>query len=70
MPDITAQPEHPYLDATRFPLTTQPGLDLKQQKMIDAVNTDDIRRMIEEGRPLTARLQTWWKEYQEKAELR
>lgn len=59
----------PYLDPKRFPLTTQKGLTLQEQKMIDAVNKDDIRRMIEEGRPLDDELKGIWKEFQEKAKL-
>jgi hypothetical protein len=58
-----------YCDPKRFPLTTQKGLNLKDQKMIDAINRDDIRRMVEEGRPLDANLQARQKEYEEKAKL-
>lgn len=59
----------PYLDPKRFPLTTQPGLDLRQQKMIDAINRDDIRRKIEAGETLPPDLQAIWKEFEEKAKL-
>jgi hypothetical protein len=45
--------EAQYLDAGRFPLTSQPGLTFRQQKLIDAVNADDCRRLVEEGKTLT-----------------
>jgi hypothetical protein len=39
-----------------IPLSTQPGLSLEKQKMLDAKNRDDLRRMLEEtlapARPL------------------
>jgi hypothetical protein len=34
--------ETDYLDSKRFPLTSQPGLTLQQQRLIDAVNLDDL----------------------------
>jgi hypothetical protein len=37
-----------YLDPARFPLTTQAGLDIERQMMIDAFNLDGGRRMVEE----------------------
>jgi hypothetical protein len=46
-----AMTEAEYLDPKR-PLTTQKGLSLKEQKMIDAINRDDIRQILEESRPL------------------
>jgi hypothetical protein len=62
--------EAEYLDPQRFPLTTQAGLSLKSQKMIDAINHDDIKRMLDEGRRLEEDLQARLKEYEEKAKLR
>jgi hypothetical protein len=62
--------EEEYFDTKRFPLTTQAGLTLKQQKLIDAVNHDDIKRMMEEGRPLGEQLLMRLLEYQAKAALR
>ncbi len=59
-----------YLDKRRFPLTTQRDLTLKDQKLIDAINKDDIRCMKEEGRPLTPELEAIWREFEEKAKLR
>jgi hypothetical protein len=38
-----------YLDAKRFPLTTQGDLDLDEQRLLDAVNMDDLREMRENG---------------------
>ena len=45
-------------------------MTLKDQKLIDAINKDDIRRMREEGRPLTPELEAIWREFEEKAKLR
>jgi hypothetical protein len=39
-------------DKARFPLTTQDGLDYRDQRLIDSINSDDIKRMLEEVRPL------------------
>jgi hypothetical protein len=49
--------EQEYLDPKRFPLTTQPGLTLQQQRLLDAVNCDDLEQMLAEGKttqPATA----------------
>ena len=59
----------PYLDPVRFPLTTQKGLNLKEQKMIDAVNTDGLRNMFEEGKQLSEREQAIAKELVTKAKM-
>jgi hypothetical protein len=61
--------EHPYLDPQRFPLTTQKGLNLREQKMIDAVNKDDLRRMKEDGASFTPRQESIWQEFEAKAKL-
>ncbi len=45
------------------------GLDLKSQRMIDAVNRDDIKRMVEDNRPLDEILFGRKKEHQDKAKL-
>jgi hypothetical protein len=37
-----------YMDAERFPWTTQPGLDPSGQLMIDAFNYDQMREYLEE----------------------
>jgi len=44
--------EEAYMDATRFPLTTQNGLTVHLQKLIDAVNLDNLKQWQEEGNPL------------------
>ncbi len=48
--------EAEYLDTKRFPLTTQGGelgaLTFKQQKMVDAVNLDDLREAQQRGATL------------------
>jgi hypothetical protein len=38
-----------YMDPTKFPLTTQPGLSAKQQMLIDVVNYDEVREAEELG---------------------
>ncbi len=62
--------EAAYLDAARFPLTTQSGLTLPEQKMIDAINKDDILRLKESGEPLQPDLEAIWKEFEAKAALK
>ena len=41
-----------YLDPKQFPLSTQKGLNLNQQMMIDAFNLDELRQAIEYGESL------------------
>lgn len=43
-----------YLDAARFPLTTQAGLDIEGQRMVDPFSYDDGWAAEEEGREHTA----------------
>jgi len=62
--------EAEYLDAQRFPLTTQSKLSLRQQMLIDAVNRDDLDRLVEDGKPLSSRQQSILKELREKAAFR
>jgi hypothetical protein len=50
--------EAEYLDEKRFPLTTQikgrgGRLSFDQQQLIDAINFDDLRELIECGETLT-----------------
>ena len=45
--------EADYLDSKQFPLSTQKGLKLQDQKLIDAINRDDLDRLVEEGKTLT-----------------
>jgi hypothetical protein len=54
------------LDAARFPLTTQKGLSVKQQLMIDAVNLDSLREAKENGIILDADQQARLAELEEK----
>jgi hypothetical protein len=61
--------EADYLDSKRFPLSSQPGLTLQQQRMIDAVNLDDLRRMQEEGRPMSEEQRAIYLELQAKRHL-
>lgn len=42
-----------YQDSERFPETTQKGLSLEKQLFLDAMNIDDIDRLVESGEPLT-----------------
>jgi len=53
--------EAEYLDEKRFPLTTQTEphgrLSYKQQRMLDAVNFDDLRELLERGETLTPKQQ-------------
>ena len=44
-------------------------MSLKSQKLIDAVNKDDLREKMEDGEPLTPRQQAIWQEFEEKAKL-
>jgi len=46
--------ESEYMDPRRFPLTTQEGLSLDGQMLIDAVNLDELDRDVENGATLTA----------------
>ena len=41
-----------YLDPKQFPLSTQGGLELNQQMLIDAHNLDQLREAIRLGEPL------------------
>jgi hypothetical protein len=45
--------EEAYLDPARFPLTTQNGLTLRQQQLIDAFNWDELEEAIRAGKRLT-----------------
>ena len=38
-----------YLSPSNFPLTTQPGLDLRRQMLIDAANRDDLEALERRG---------------------
>jgi hypothetical protein len=49
-----------YLDRNGFPLTTQRGLTLNQQMMIDGHNLDELRELIESKlKPLSGRGARW-----------
>ena len=62
--------EAEYLSPQRFPLTTQSKLTIRQQVLIDAVNRDDLDRLVEEGKPLTPKQQGILAELREKAAFR
>ena len=62
--------ESAYLDKKRFPLTNRQNLPLDKQRMLDAVNMDDLREMRERGDVLTPELQAIAQEFEEKAKLR
>lgn len=51
-----------YMDPARFPLTTQAGLEPRQQMMIDAFNYDDLAAVEEEGREMTPAETARWEE--------
>ena len=62
--------EHDYLDPARFPLTTQAGLTLRQQQLIDSFNQDELERLLDEGGALTAEQQAVLEELRPKRRLR
>jgi hypothetical protein len=45
--------EAEYLDRQRFPLSNRQDLSLHDQKMIDAINFDDLQALLECGEELT-----------------
>ena len=55
-----------YLDAARFPLTTQRGVSAKKQLLIDASHHDRLTEFLEDGGISTAEEQKRWDELQEK----
>jgi hypothetical protein len=57
-----------YMDPTQFPLTTQHGLSPRGQLMIDAVNYDALRELVEEGGQLSDSQGCRWAELQAKME--
>jgi hypothetical protein len=58
--------EAEYLSPERFPLTTQRGLTLDQQHMIDAHNRDELEAEVRRGRPLDAEQQQVLRELKQK----
>src|SRR5205823_4316623 len=59
-----------YMDKKRFPLTNrQSDLTLNEQKMLDAINKDDLRELLERGKVLTEEQQAIAREFEEKAKL-
>ncbi len=54
--------EPEYLDATKFPLSTQAGLGLESQMMIDAVNYDALAEAHRAGFALTPQQEAKFKE--------
>jgi hypothetical protein len=59
-----------YMSPERFPLTTQQGLEPKDQMLIDAFNYDDLAESVEFGQPLTDEQLRRWAELKEKLEGR
>jgi hypothetical protein len=55
-----------YLDAARFPLTTQRGVSAEEQLLIDASRHDRLKEFLEDGGILTAEQQKRWDELQAK----
>ena len=68
--DAAGEAVKAYMDAKRFPLTTQAGLTLSGQKMIDAVNKDDLRQMREHGEALNGEQEAIWLELEAKSSLK
>jgi len=58
--------EAEYLDKQRFPLSNRQDLSLQKQKMIDAINFDDLRGVLERGETLTPKQQAVRLELEEK----
>ena len=58
-----------YLDAKRFPLTSQEGLTLQKQSMLDVANKNGLRAQIEGGTPLTPEQEAIRLEFEEKDRL-
>jgi hypothetical protein len=56
-----------YLEPKRFPLTTQEDLDLDEQRLLDAVQTDSLREFRENGGTFSPRQEAIAKELEEKA---
>jgi hypothetical protein len=56
-----------YLDPERFPLTTQRGLTLQQQQLLDAANLDDLREWLAQGKALSDAQRRALAELEEKA---
>ena len=49
-----------YLDAARFPETTQDGLEPAEQLMIDSYNFDQLKEYLDEGnQPSPSQAKTW-----------
>ncbi|XZE18820.1 hypothetical protein SH449x_004125 [Pirellulaceae bacterium SH449] len=57
-------------DSNRFPLTTQVGLSEEDQALIDSINLDQLREMIELEEPMTERQKGRLAELEEKHALR
>ena len=58
-----------YLNPKRFPLTSQTGLDLNDQTLIDKRNLAELQQEIERGRSLSPRQQAALEELKEKRKL-
>ena len=58
------------VDTSRFPLTTQVGLSEEEQALIDSINLDQLREMIELEEPMTKRQKDRLAELEDKHALR
>lgn len=45
--------DNEYMSAARFPLTTQPGITIEQQRMLDSMNYDELNDAEQNGALLT-----------------
>lgn len=45
--------EREYLDPAKWPRTTQRGLSLTDQQMLDAFHRDTLQQKLDHGEPLT-----------------
>ena len=64
-----SEAEKAYMDKKAFPLSTQPGLSLHGQRLIDAVNKDELREMRAHGETLNAEQEAIWLELEAKSKL-
>jgi|GEM_PF-5112024 len=58
-----------YLNPTRFPLTTQKGLDFSDQMLLDAFHMNELEQEIDFGHQLNETQTKALKELREKAAL-
>lgn len=54
----------------KYPLTTQEGLSEQDQSLIDSINLDQLREMVEECEPMSDRQKARFAELEEKHRIR